>query len=93
MVVDGVAHRPSSRAVQVSCPTAKRWARRYRQLGPAGMNDASSRPHSSPTRTPIPVVRKVVHLRIKHRLGPVQIADRVGLALGPVHAILVRLPT
>jgi transposase InsO family protein len=36
------------------------------------------------------LVRKIVHLRWKHRLGPVQIADRVGLAPSTVHAILVR---
>jgi len=74
----------------VSWPTAKRWADRYRRLGPAGMSDASSRPHHSPNRTPLPVVRKIVHLRWKQRLGPVQIADRVGLAPSTVHAVLVR---
>ncbi len=36
------------------------------------------------------MVRKIVHLRWKHRLGPVQIADRVGLAPSTVHAVLVR---
>ena len=84
---------PISRAAErydVSWPTAKRWADRYRQLGPAGMNDASSRPHHSPNRTPAPVVRRIVHLRWKHRLGPVQIADQVGLAPSTVHAVLVR---
>ncbi|MCW2735994.1 MAG: family transposase, partial [Nocardioides sp.] len=84
---------PIARAAErydVSWPTAKRWADRYRVLGPAGMDDASSRPHRSPTRTPAPVVRKIVHLRWKHRLGPVQIADQVGLAPSTVHAILVR---
>lgn len=74
----------------VSWPTAKRWAERYRQLGPAGMNDASSRPHRSPNRVPQPLVRKIVHLRWKQRLGPVQIADRVGLAPSTVHKVLVR---
>ena len=64
--------------------------RRYRQLGEDGMVDASSRPHHSPNRTPAPVVRKIVHLRWKQRLGPVQIADRVGLAPSTVHAVLVR---
>ena len=38
------------------------------------MADRSSRPHRQPTRTPAPVVRKIVHLRWKQRLGPV--ADR-----------------
>jgi transposase len=75
---------------QVSRTTAGRWARRYRDHGPSGMADRSSRPHHSPRRTPAPVVRKVVHLRCKQRLGPAQIAPRVGLAAWTVHAILVR---
>jgi transposase InsO family protein len=53
------------------------------------MRDRSSRPHHSPRRTSAPVVRKVVHLRWKQRLGPVAIADRVGLAPSTVHRILV----
>jgi transposase InsO family protein len=84
---------PVARAAErydVSWPTAKRWADRYRQLGPDGMADRSSRPHRSPGRTPQPLVRKVVHLRWKHRLGPVQIAARTGLAPSTVHAVLVR---
>ena len=74
---------------QVSRPTATRWARRYREQGLAGVADRSSRPASSPRRTPQPVVRKVVHLRRKQRLGPVAIAGRVGLAPSTVHRILV----
>jgi transposase InsO family protein len=84
---------PIARAAErydVSWPTAKRWADRYRRLGESGMLDASSRPHNSPSRTSAPVVRKIVHLRWKQRLGPVQIADRVGIAPSTVHAVLVR---
>ncbi|MGY1837693.1 IS481 family transposase, partial [Blastococcus sp. SYSU DS0510] len=54
------------------------------------MVDRSSRPHSSPRRTPQPVVRKIVHLRWKQRLGPVAIADRVGVAPSTAHAVLRR---
>jgi transposase InsO family protein len=36
------------------------------------------------------LVRKVVHLRWKHRLGPVQIAARTGLAPSTVRQVLVR---
>jgi transposase InsO family protein len=84
---------PEARAAerfQVSRPTAHRWATRYREQGPAGMADRSSRPHHCPRRTPTPVVRKVVHLRWTQRLGPAQIAPRVGLAASTVHAVLVR---
>ena len=37
---------------QVSWPTAKRWADRYRELGEAGMADRSARPHSMPRPHP-----------------------------------------
>ena len=84
---------PVARAAErfdVSWPTANRWAKRYRQLGANGMADRSSRPHRQPTRTPQPTVRKIVHLRWKQRLGPVAIADKVGLASSTVHAVLTR---
>ncbi len=75
---------------QVSRPTAHRWATRYRDLGAVGMVDRSSRPHHSPRRTPLPVVRRIVHLRWTQRLGPAQIAAQVGLAPSTVHAVLIR---
>jgi transposase InsO family protein len=74
----------------VSWRTAKKWADRYVAEGPAGMNDRSSRPHRQPNRTPAPVVRKIVHLRWKQRLGPVEIGDRLGMPASTVHAVLVR---
>jgi transposase InsO family protein len=74
----------------VSWKTAKKWADRYRCEGPAGMVDRSSRPHHQPNRTPLPMVRRIVHLRWKQRLGPVEIGDRLGLPSSTVHAVLVR---
>jgi transposase InsO family protein len=90
IVDDGWPIARAAERFQVSWPTAKRWADRYRQLGEPGMTDRSSRPHRSPARTPQPVVRKIVHLRWTHKLGPVAIADKVGLAPSTVHAVLVR---
>ena len=75
---------------QVSWPTAKRWADRYRESGPTGMQDRSSRPHRQPARTPQPLVRKIVHVRWKRRLGPVGIAGVLGLPASTVHAVLRR---
>ena len=74
----------------VSWRTAKKWADRYEGEGPAGMNDRSSRPHRQPNRTPQPLIRKIVHLRWKQRLGPVEIGDRLGMPSSTVHAVLVR---
>ncbi len=74
----------------MSWPTAKRWVYRYRAMGAKGMADRSSRPHRQPGRTPAPVVRKIVHLSWKQRLGPVAIGDQLGIASSTVYAVLVR---
>ena len=37
----------------------------YRQDGAAGMADRSSRPHSSPRRTPVRAERRIVKLRVR----------------------------
>lgn len=84
---------PVARAAErydVSWPTAKRWADRYRTEGSAGLVDRSSRPHRSPRRTAQPTVRKIVHLRWKQRLGPVAIGRRVGVAPSTAHQVLRR---
>lgn len=70
--------------------TAKKRADRYRTEGPAGMSDRTSRPHTSPTKTSADLVRQIVRLRWRHRLGPVQIAGRLGMPASTVHAVLVR---
>jgi transposase InsO family protein len=84
---------PPARAAEffnVSWRTAAKWAQRYRDEGPAGMNDRSSARHIQARRTPAPVVRKIVHLRWKQRLGPVEIGARLGMPASTVHAVLVR---
>ncbi|SDL67884.1 leucine-zipper of insertion element IS481, partial [Geodermatophilus siccatus] len=85
IVEDGWPVARAAERFQVSRPTATRWADRYREHGSAGMADRSSRPRRSPRRTPAPVVRRIVHLRWKQRLGPVGIAGRVGCAASTVH--------
>jgi transposase InsO family protein len=84
---------PIARAAEyfhVAWPTAARWARRYAEMGEAGMADRSSRPHRSPTRTPTHQVKRVVHLRWKQRLSPMAISARTGMPASTVHAVLVR---
>jgi transposase InsO family protein len=91
LIVDhGWSPARAAERYDVSWRTAKKWADRYRDEGPAGMVDRSSAPRRQPNRTPAPVVRKIVHLRWKQRLGPVEIGDRLGMASSTVHAVLVR---
>ena len=73
-----------------SVTTAKRWADRYRQAGRAGMVDRSSRPVSSPHRTPTRRERRIVGLRVARRWGPARIAYRLGMAVSTVHKVLRR---
>ena len=90
IVDDGWLVSHAAAFFHVSWPTAKRWADRYRAMGRAGMEDRSSRPHRSPNKTTQDLVRKIVHLRWKKRLGPVAIGARLGLPASTVHAVLVR---
>lgn len=84
---------PPSRAAEffnVSWRTAAKWAQRYRQEGPAGMNDRSSARRTQHAKTRPPVVRKIVHLRWKQRLGPAQIGAQLSMPASTVHAVLMR---
>ncbi len=90
IVEDGwpVAH--AAAFFHVAWPTAKRWADRYAAMGTEGMADRSSRPHRMPTRTPQQLVRRVVALRWRKRLGPVAIGAQLAMPASTVHAVLTR---
>ena len=83
-----VAHAAAS--MGMSRDRAYVWWRRYQAEGVAGLEDHSSRPHRSPTRTKASQERRIVHLRRMRGLGPARIAGIVGLAASTVHAVLVR---
>jgi len=91
IINDGWTVSAAAKYFHVSWPTANRWASRYEAMGAAGVEDRSSRPHLSPTKTSQKVVRKIGHLRWKQRLGPVGIAVKLGMPASTVHAVLVRM--
>ncbi len=80
----------AAKMFMVAEKTARKWADRYRDEGIAGMADRSSRPRHCPNRTSDQVMRRIVGLRWRLRLGPVQIAGRLGIPASTVHAVLVR---
>ena len=90
IVDDGWPVSQAAKAFNCAWPTANRWAERYAAMGEAGMQDRSSRPHRIPNRTSPDLVRKIVRLRWRKRLGPVQIGATVGVPASTVHAVLVR---
>jgi transposase InsO family protein len=91
LVVDrGWPLRRAAERWNCSVTTAQRWAERYRQHGPAGMGDRSSRPRSCPSRLPRKIEHRIVGLRISRRWGPARIAYRLGLNVSTVQRVLHR---
>jgi transposase InsO family protein len=74
----------------VSRATAYKWWRRWREEGPVGLLDRSSRPRRCPRRTAAHLERRVESLRRRHKLGPARIGPRIGLAPSTVHRVLTR---
>jgi transposase InsO family protein len=83
-----VAH--AARSMGISRDRAYVWWRRYQSEGLAGLEDRSSRPRRTPTRTKASQERRIVHLRRSRGLGPARIAGIVGLPGSTVHAVLTR---
>lgn len=75
----------------VSRTTTSRRRRRWLAEGEAGLQDRSSRPRRSPRRTPQTLERRVERLRRREQLGPLRIAQRLGMAASTVYRILCRL--
>lgn len=74
----------------VSRTTAHKWVRRWHQEGEEGLHDRSSRPHTTPHRTPAATEARVCQLRQDRKLGPARIGPILGLPPSTVHRILVR---
>jgi transposase InsO family protein len=74
----------------ISRPTVDKWWRRYREEGWAGLQDRSSRPHTTPTRTPPEVEQQILDARAELRRGPVFLAGELGLPASTIGRVLRR---
>jgi transposase InsO family protein len=83
-----VAH--AARAMGISRQCAYRWVGRWRVEGAAGLVDRSSRPHSSPRRTPAATEAAIVAERVEHRRGPAWLAPRHGVCPRTASRVLIR---
>ena len=89
VVHDGLTVCTVAARFAVSAKTAAKWVGRYRQYGPAGLADRSSRPHRSPRQTSSLLVEEVLALRRGHMPG-YEVARRTGLSPASVSRILRR---
>lgn len=66
--------KPTARIFGTSPPVVRKWLKRFKEQGYAGLLDLSRRPHYSPRATPQDVKDHIVALRKKyHRLGAGQV--------------------
>jgi len=86
---EGWSSRQAATAAGVSPRTAFKWLRRYREEGPSGLRDRSSRPTSQPTATPLERRKFIVSLRY-YRMTGAQIARSMGMPRSTVARILGR---
>ena len=83
-----VAH--AAKAMGISRQCAHRWVARFDADGEAGLADRSSRPHSSPRRTPAAVEASVITARATHRRGQDWLGPELGLPPRTVSRVLRR---
>jgi transposase InsO family protein len=83
-----VAH--VAKAMGVSRQCAHRWVNRFAAEGEAGLVDRSSRPRSSPTRTPAAVETAICRLRREQRRGQDWIGPELGVPARTVSRVLRR---
>ena len=77
-------------AMGISRKCVRTWISRYAAEGTAGLLDRSSRPHTSPTRTPVEVEDRIVELRDRERRGPDWLGAELGVPARTVSRVLVR---
>jgi transposase InsO family protein len=87
--VEGWSVKAAAAAAGVSERTAFKWLARFREEGVAGLEDRSSRPHTSPTRIAADRVAAVLALRRLWYTAQ-QIAELLTMALSTVSLILKR---
>jgi transposase InsO family protein len=77
-------------AMGISRKCVRTWISRYAAEGEAGLVDRSSRPHTSPTRTPAEVEDRIVATRTRERRGPAWLGAELGVPARTVSRVLAR---
>jgi len=77
-------------AMGISRKCVRTWITRYHTEGEAGLVDRSSRPHTSPTRTPPEVEDRIIQTRTQERRGPAWIGAELGVPARTVSRVLAR---
>jgi len=79
-----------AKAMGVSRQCAHRWINRFNDAGDDGLEDRSSRPHTSPNQSAPDVEERVLAARREHRCGPDQLTHEVDVPARTITRILRR---
>ena len=94
LIVDRVhaGHRPADVAAHLGCSraTVYKWLRRFREEGPTGLADRSSRPRSCPHKTPARVERRILTTRARCRRGQDWLAAELNVSASTIGRVLRR---
>lgn len=90
LILSGQTPEAASQAAGVCPRTGRKWRDRFKQEGPAGLGDRSSRPHRLRKPTPPEVIERIASLR-RQRLPGKEIATTVGVSPATVSRVLRRL--
>ena len=88
--IEGMPVAHVAKAMGISRQCVHRWVSRFDTEGDAGLEDRSSRPHRTPTRTSAEVEERVVTARRVLRVGPDRLSDELGVPARTISRILRR---
>jgi transposase InsO family protein len=83
-----VAHIAAAMGISRKC--VRTWLTRHAGEGIAGLHDRSSRPHTTPTRTPERLERRILELRRTTRRGPDWLGAELNVAARTISRVLAR---
>ena len=88
--IDGWKPADAAKAMGVSRQTAYKWVRRFRDEGPAGLNDRTSAPRHCPHRLDADAVATIVATRLETLHGPHRLAYALGRPRSTIYGVLRR---
>ena len=90
ILIEGWPPATAAEMVGVSWATAYKWLRRYREVGPAGLEDHSARPLRRPRALPEREIRRILVARRRLRVGPHRLGPFLGHPRSTVYGVLRR---
>jgi transposase InsO family protein len=90
VLAEGWSVREAAKAASVSPATVYKWLSRFRDEGPAGLQDRTSAPKRCPRALPPAHVRRILRARRRLKVGPHRLGPMLGHPRSTVYGVLRR---